>query len=104
MVTRRLTSPPRRSAVRQPAAQRAGEQRQQAEAAGRHAGLAQRQVEVVDVIHGGDVVDEDLDAEAGAVGDEQQPGAVVGGSLGLKLAQPPLPALAVRLPVLRRSS
>ena len=33
---------------------------------------------MVDVVHGGDVVDEDLDAEAGAVGDEQQPHTVVG--------------------------
>nr|GEU28124.1 hypothetical protein [Tanacetum cinerariifolium] len=64
--------------VGRPAAQGAGEQRQQAEAAGSHAGLAQRQVEMVDVIDGGDVVDEDLDAETGAVGDEQQPYAVVG--------------------------
>ena len=65
--------------VRHPAAQRACKQRQQAKAAGGHAGLRQRQFEVVDVVGGGDVVDEDLDAKAGAVGDEQQPYTVVGG-------------------------
>ena len=37
----------------------------------------QRELEVIDVVDRGDVVDEDFDAEAGAVGHEQQPHAVV---------------------------
>jgi hypothetical protein len=59
--------------VAENAAQGPGEKVHQAEQPGQDAGLGNAQPERVDEVQGGNVVDGDLHAEAGAVGQEQAP-------------------------------